>query len=54
MWYNNIRYQSKEKWRRSFLINKNLSLYYWLGKRIGEREAFFVENILRRLSLSSE
>jgi hypothetical protein len=24
---------------RSFLINKNLSLYYWLKKKIGKRKA---------------
>jgi hypothetical protein len=29
---------------RSFLINKNLSLYYWLKKRIGKRKAFWVAN----------
>jgi hypothetical protein len=25
---------------RSFLINKNLSFYYWLRKRIGRKDAF--------------
>jgi len=33
---------------RSFLINKNLSLYYWLKKRIGKREAFWVANIIEK------
>ncbi len=25
---------------RSFLINKNLSLYYWLRKKIGKERAY--------------
>jgi hypothetical protein len=34
--------QSVERRMRSFLINKNLCLYYWLKKRIGKKLAFFV------------
>jgi hypothetical protein len=33
---------------RSFLINKNLSLYYWLRKRIGKREAFWMANTIEK------
>ena len=33
---------------RSFLINKNLSLYYWLKKRIGKRGAFWVANTIEK------
>jgi hypothetical protein len=36
---------------RSFLINKNLSLYYWLKKRIGKRGAFWVANTIEKLIL---
>ena len=36
---------------RSFLINKNLSLYYWLKKRIGKRGAFWVANTFEKLIL---
>jgi hypothetical protein len=36
---------------RSFLINKNLSLYYWLKKRIGKRGAFRVANTFEKLIL---
>jgi hypothetical protein len=36
---------------RSFLINKNLSLYYWLKKRIGKKEAFRVVNIIEKIIL---
>ena len=31
---------------RSFLINKNLCLFYWLRKRIGKKRAFWVTQIL--------
>jgi hypothetical protein len=27
---------------RSFLINKNLCLYYWLRKRLGKKEALWI------------
>ena len=34
---------------RSFLINKNLSLYYWLKKRIGKNLAFRIVNDIERV-----
>jgi hypothetical protein len=40
-----------EKWMRSFLINKNLSLYYWLKKRIGKRGGFWVANSIEKVIL---
>jgi hypothetical protein len=36
---------------RSFLINKNLSFYYWLRKRIGKRGAFRVASALEKFIL---
>jgi len=36
---------------RSFLINKNLSLYYWLKKRIGKKGAFWVANTIEKVIL---
>ena len=36
---------------RSFLINKNLSFYYWLRKRIGKKGAFKMANILETMIL---
>jgi hypothetical protein len=36
---------------RSFLINKNLSFYCWLRKRIGKQNAFRVANTLEKLIL---
>jgi len=36
---------------RSFLINKNLSLYYRLKKRIGKRIAFEVVNTIEKIIL---
>jgi hypothetical protein len=36
---------------RSFLINKNLSLYYHLKKRIGKRIAFEVVNAIEKVIL---
>jgi drug/metabolite transporter (DMT)-like permease len=36
---------------RSFLINKNLSLYYWLKKRFGKRRAFWVANSFEKVVL---
>jgi hypothetical protein len=36
---------------RSFLINKNLSLYYWLKKRIGKRGALRVASSLEKVIL---
>jgi hypothetical protein len=42
---------STEKRMRSFLINKNLSLYYWLKTRIGKKGAFRVANTIERIIL---
>jgi hypothetical protein len=36
---------------RSFLINKNLSLYYHLKKKIGKRIAFGVANTIEKVIL---
>jgi len=46
-------YQKKSVVKRmsSFLINKNLSLYYWLKKRIGKRVAFWVANSAEKVVL---
>jgi hypothetical protein len=40
-----------EKEMRSFLLNKNLSLYYWLKKRIGKRGGFWVANSIEKVIL---
>ncbi len=39
------------EWMRSFLINKNLSFYYWLKKRIGKRWAFLAANSIEKVVL---
>ena len=36
---------------RSFLINKNLSLYYWLKKRIGKKRALGVAGTIEKVVL---
>ena len=36
---------------RSFLINKNLSFYYWLKKRIGKERAYKLANALEKVIL---
>jgi hypothetical protein len=36
---------------RSFLINKNLSLYYWLKKKIGKRGALRIASTLEKIIL---
>jgi hypothetical protein len=36
---------------RSFLINKNLSLYYWLKKRFGKERAYRVVSNLEKVIL---
>jgi hypothetical protein len=36
---------------RSFLINKNLSFYYWLKKKIGKRGALRVASTLEKVIL---
>jgi len=40
-----------EKSMKSFLINKNLSLYYWLKKRIGKKSAYRVASIFEKVIL---
>jgi hypothetical protein len=36
---------------RGFLINKNLSLYYWLKKRIGKEKAYRVAIVFEKVIL---
>jgi len=36
---------------RSFLINKSLSLYYWLKKRIGKKGDFWVADAIEKVIL---
>lgn len=36
---------------RSFLINKNLSLYYWLKKKIGKKKALGIANSIENVLL---
>ena len=36
---------------RSFLINKNLCLYYWLKKKIGDKSALVLANVIERTIL---
>jgi len=36
---------------RSFLINKNLSLYNWLKKRIGKEKAYRVASTIEKVFL---
>jgi len=36
---------------RSFLINKNLSIYYWLKKRIGKKRTYRVASVLEKVIL---
>jgi hypothetical protein len=40
-----------EKWMRSFLINKNLCLYYWLKKTIGKVWALRVADTIEKAIL---
>ena len=40
-----------EIWMRSLLINKNLSFYYWLRRRIGKKVAFKVANTIEKVIL---
>ena len=37
---------------RSFLINKNLALYYWLRKKIGRKRALRIANNIETLVLT--
>ena len=43
--------QLVERCMRSFLINKNLSLYYWLKKRIGKENAYRVASVFEKVIL---
>ncbi len=36
---------------RGFLINKNLSVYYWLRKRIGKKGAYRVAIVFEKVIL---
>ncbi len=36
---------------RVFLINKNLSVYYWLRKRIGKESAYRVAKVFEKVIL---
>jgi len=36
---------------RGFLINKNLSVYYWLKKRIGREKAYKVAIVFEKVIL---
>jgi len=40
-----------EIWMRSFLINKNLSLYYLLRKKIGKKQGLVVASIIEKALL---
>ncbi len=53
VWYKSCSYYNDPEgtWVRSFLINKNLSLYYWLKKRTGKAFAFGVANTIEKTIL---
>jgi hypothetical protein len=36
---------------RSFLINKNLCIHYWLRKRIGKKRALWTANAIEKMIL---
>jgi len=40
-----------EIYMRSLLINKNLSFYYWLRRKIGKKVAFKVANTIEKVIL---
>jgi hypothetical protein len=48
---NNVLNLSRDRCMRSFLINRNLSLYYWLKRKIGKRRAFWVANTIEKVIL---
>ena len=48
---NTILAEPVERWMRSFLINKNLSFYYWLKKRIGKENAYRVASVFEKVIL---
>ena len=37
---------------RNFLIHKNVSIYYWLRRRIGKERAFRVANTFEKIILN--
>jgi hypothetical protein len=39
---------------RSFLIHKNISLYYWLRTRIGKEKAFRVAKTVEKIILNTD
>jgi hypothetical protein len=41
----------RDRVMRGFLINKNLCLYYWLRKRIGNKKALRVANTIEKVIL---
>ena len=42
---------STERKMKSFLINKNLSFYYWLKKKIGKERAYRVACAIEKIVL---
>jgi hypothetical protein len=40
-----------ERQMRSFLINKNLCIHYWLRKRIGKKRALWTTNAIEKMIL---
>jgi hypothetical protein len=51
MLINYVRNKKGEIWMRSLLINKNLSFYYWLRRKIGKKVAYKVANTIERVIL---
>lgn len=43
--------KTKENGMRSYLINKNLCLCYWLRKRIGKKQAYWITNHVQKAIL---
>lgn len=51
MLINYVRNKKGEIGMRSLLINKNLSFYYWLRRRIGKKVAYKVANTIEKVIL---
>jgi hypothetical protein len=51
MLINYVRNKKGEIWMRSLLINKNLSFYYWLRRKIGKKVAYKVANTIEKVIL---
>ncbi len=51
MLINYSRKGKEEIWMRSLLINKNLSFYYWLRRKIGKKVAYKVANTIEKVIL---